>query len=224
MTSNIKTLASLVFSLALLGALPEAVSAQTVTITSFSECQSSTFSTEQSLNCEQCIVYSDGVFEIMTPPGGNMANANTACNVSGDGASEGGDVDAQYMQYVRDNYDKTSVACTFSDNDTCPGDHVCGGDFCYAPRADSGTRLVNLASVDSVPELLEKALSLLVQVGTILLVFFLVLTGFKFVAAQGNPGAIEEARSSLTWVVIGGMLLLGAQALSMVIAAAVTSL
>lgn len=94
----------------------------------------------------------------------------------------------------------------------------------HSGDATGNTRLVNLASVDSVPELLEKALSLLVQVGTILLVFFLVLTGFKFVAAQGNPGAIEEARSSLTWVVIGGMLLLGAQALSMVIAAAVTSL
>jgi hypothetical protein len=86
------------------------------------------------------------------------------------------------------------------------------------------TKLVNLSTVNSIPELLEKVLSLLVQVGTILLVFFLILTGFKFVAAQGNPGAIEEARTSLTWVVIGGMLLLGAQALSMVIAAAVTSL
>lgn len=85
-------------------------------------------------------------------------------------------------------------------------------------------KLINLASVDSITELLAKVLQLLVQVGTILLVFFLVLTGFKFVAAQGNPGAVEEARSSLMWVVIGGMLLLGAQVFSMVIAAAVTSL
>lgn len=99
------------------------------------------------------------------------------------------------------------------------------GDGSGGDGAGTGdTKLINLSTVNSIPELLEKVLSLLVQVGTILLVFFLVLTGFKFVAAQGNPGAIEEARTSLTWVVIGGMLLLGAQALSMVIAAAVTSL
>lgn len=83
---------------------------------------------------------------------------------------------------------------------------------------------MNLLSVDSVEELLVVVVDTMVQIGTLLLIFALVLTGFRFVSAQGNPGAVEEARKRLTWVVIGGLLLLGAQAFSLVIKATIESL
>lgn len=97
----------------------------------------------------------------------------------------------------------------------------------YVPSVASGDsedRLINLLSVDSAQELVVKIIDLMIQVGSILLIFALVMAGFKFVSAQGNPGSIEEARKSLTWVVIGGMLLLGAQAISLVIKATIESL
>lgn len=85
-------------------------------------------------------------------------------------------------------------------------------------------RLVNLLTVDSAEELVVRVIDLMVQVGSVLLVLALVLAGFRFVSAQGNPESIKKARESLTWVVIGGMLLLGAQAISLVIKATVESL
>lgn len=48
-----------------------------------------------------------------------------------------------------------------------------------------------------------------VQYGAILVVFFLVYTGFKFVVAQGNPEKISEAKKMLAWVVVGAFVLLG---------------
>lgn len=85
-------------------------------------------------------------------------------------------------------------------------------------------RLVNLLTVDSVEELVTVILDLMVQVGSILLILALVLSGFRFVSAQGNPEAVTQAKKSLMWVVIGGLLLLGAEALSLVIKSAVESL
>lgn len=97
----------------------------------------------------------------------------------------------------------------------------------FAPalaRAEEPTRLVNLLSVGSLEELVAKVLEVMVQVGSILLVLMLVWTGFLFVAAQGNEEEIRKARGALLWVVIGGLLLLGAQALSLIISATIESL
>jgi len=86
--------------------------------------------------------------------------------------------------------------------------------------------LVSLLPSDicSLEDVIATVIDLIVQVGTILLVLMLVFTGFKFVAAQGNPEEIKSARESLTWVIIGGLLLLGAEALSLVIKATVQTL
>ena len=37
----------------------------------------------------------------------------------------------------------------------------------------------------------------------------MVLAGFKFVVAQGNPEKISEARKMLVWVIVGAFVLLG---------------
>ncbi len=67
-------------------------------------------------------------------------------------------------------------------------------------------------------------LDAVVNIGAILLVLALVWTGFLFVQAQGNEEKIRNARSALMWAVLGGLLLLGAQALSMVIKATIETL
>jgi hypothetical protein len=67
-------------------------------------------------------------------------------------------------------------------------------------------------------------LKAVVQIGSILLVLALVWVGFLFVMAQGAEEKIRDARGALVWTVIGGMLLLGARAISEVIQATVQTL
>jgi formate hydrogenlyase subunit 3/multisubunit Na+/H+ antiporter MnhD subunit len=47
-----------------------------------------------------------------------------------------------------------------------------------------------------------------------IIVLMLVYSGFLFISAQGNPSKIDEAKKWFFWVVIGGLIVLGAQALT----------
>lgn len=84
--------------------------------------------------------------------------------------------------------------------------------------------LENPLNAGSLPELLNVVLKAVIQLGSILLVLALVWVGFMFVMAQGREEKIRDARSALVWTVLGGVLLLGAQAISLVISATVQSL
>lgn len=64
---------------------------------------------------------------------------------------------------------------------------------------------------------MAKILQAVVTLGGILLTLMLVFVGFKFVVAQGNPEELKSARTMLLWTVIGGLILLGAEAISQVI-------
>lgn len=88
----------------------------------------------------------------------------------------------------------------------------------------SGQTLVNPLKVGTVPELLKLVLEAVVYIGSIILTLAIIWVGFKFVAAQGNPEKIKEARNALVWTLIGGLILLGAQAISLVIQSTVGSL
>ena len=57
-----------------------------------------------------------------------------------------------------------------------------------------------------------------------ILVLMLVYTGYLFVVAQGNPAKLQEAKKSFVWTLVGGFVVLGAQALSMAIKATIDSL
>jgi ABC-type uncharacterized transport system permease subunit len=57
----------------------------------------------------------------------------------------------------------------------------------------------------------------IVQLGTIVLTLMLIWTGFLFVKARGNPGEIAKARQALLWTIVGGLILLGAEALGQAI-------
>ena len=80
-----------------------------------------------------------------------------------------------------------------------------------------GTTLQNPLKDQTLPALLNDILGAVVQIGAILLTLMLVWVGFMFVTARGNEEKIREARSALIWTVVGGLILLGAQAISLVI-------
>lgn len=60
-------------------------------------------------------------------------------------------------------------------------------------------------------------LTSIVRIGAVLCVFFLILSGFKFVTAQGNAGEIKNAKEMLKWTIIGGLITMGAFAISEII-------
>ncbi len=85
--------------------------------------------------------------------------------------------------------------------------------------------LVNpLKSISSLPDLLKAVLAAAVQIGGIVLVLALVWVGFSYVRAQGKPEELKKAHSALLWTIIGGAILLVAQALSDVIQSTVNTL
>ncbi|KND47228.1 MAG: hypothetical protein AB199_02245 [Parcubacteria bacterium C7867-004] len=93
------------------------------------------------------------------------------------------------------------------------------------PPSNAGSGLVNpLNNIDSLPDFLNAILNAVVDIGSIILVLALVYTGFLFVAAQGNQEKLSSARNALIWTVVGGLVLLGAKAIGLVIEATVKTL
>lgn len=92
-------------------------------------------------------------------------------------------------------------------------------------QTNSGGGLTNpLGSIDSLPDFLNLLLKAVVDIGVIVLTLAIVYVGFLFVKAQGNEEQLRSARSALMWTVIGGLVLLGAQTIGMVIQSTVNSL
>lgn len=77
------------------------------------------------------------------------------------------------------------------------------------PAGTSRVGLQNPIKYPDIQSFLMALLNIVVQYGALLVVFFLVYTGFKFVVAQGNTEKIQEAKQMLVWVVVGAFVLLG---------------
>lgn len=84
--------------------------------------------------------------------------------------------------------------------------------------------LVNPLNAGSIPELLGIILEAMVELGSIAIVLMLVWVGFLFVKAQGNETEIKKARQALLYTVIGGLILLGASAISQVLQSTIEAL
>ena len=78
-------------------------------------------------------------------------------------------------------------------------------------------KLNNPIKVDSIQELLNLILKLVIIIATPIVVLFIVFAGFKYVTARGNAGQVEEATKALTYAIIGGVLIIGAVAISEII-------
>ena len=61
-----------------------------------------------------------------------------------------------------------------------------------------------------VKGVLEKIMNIVELVGGIVVAFFIIFSGFKFVMARGNPGDLDKAKEMFYATVIGGAILLGA--------------
>ena len=84
--------------------------------------------------------------------------------------------------------------------------------FAHADTPDcppGSLRLCNHIKYNNLMDFLLEILTIVVRYGVLLIVFFLVFAGFKFVTAQGNTEKISEAKKQLVWIVVGAFVLLG---------------
>jgi hypothetical protein len=81
----------------------------------------------------------------------------------------------------------------------------------------SASTIKNPLKSDSVTGILTDILSLVFKVGIIVVVFFIIFSGFKFVTARGNEGEISKAKDMFFATVIGGAILLGADIIATVV-------
>jgi hypothetical protein len=80
-----------------------------------------------------------------------------------------------------------------------------------------------LKTVNTIDGLLVAILNIVMVLMVPVVVFFIIMAGFKYVTAQGNSTKVEEATRALTYAVIGGVLILGAVAISQIIQSTVNA-
>lgn len=77
--------------------------------------------------------------------------------------------------------------------------------------------LENPIRVNSITDFLVAILNIVMILMIPIIVFFIILSGFKYVTARGNSSQTEEATQSLLYAIIGGVLILGALAIVQII-------
>ena len=76
----------------------------------------------------------------------------------------------------------------------------------------------------TIPTFIAGALKVLVIVALPVIALFIVVAGFMYIAARGNPGKISEAHKNFVYVLIGALLILGAWVIATLIGGTVTQL
>ncbi len=77
--------------------------------------------------------------------------------------------------------------------------------------------LSNPLKVDSIEELLVALLGVVTVIAVPIIVFFIIYSGFLYVTAQGNPEQLKQATRSLTYAIIGGVIILGSVAIATIV-------
>ncbi|MFC1614970.1 pilin [Patescibacteria group bacterium] len=95
--------------------------------------------------------------------------------------------------------------------------------------ADSGSAISQnlenpLGSTTTIYVFLEKVLAVVAQIGFPVVVLAIVYSGFLYVKAQGDPGGLEEAKTALTWSIVGGAIILGAWVIAEAIGGTISTL
>jgi len=73
------------------------------------------------------------------------------------------------------------------------------------------TKLDNpIKGVKDIPTLVEKLLRIVLKIGAPLVALAIIYTGYLFIAAQGKPEKITDAKNALLFTLIGALILLGA--------------
>lgn len=86
-----------------------------------------------------------------------------------------------------------------------------------APEDALAAAFENPLRFNTIEEFIEGALQAFVYIALPVVAFFIVFSGFKFLAAQGNQEELAKAKRNFMYVVVGASLALGAWALAVLI-------
>ena len=87
-----------------------------------------------------------------------------------------------------------------------------------APQSGLSYSLKNpISDFPDLQSLVVAIINVIIIIATPIVIFFIIFAGFSYVTARGNPAKIQEATRSLTYAVIGGVLIIGAFAIAEII-------
>ncbi len=87
-----------------------------------------------------------------------------------------------------------------------------------SPTAAGSVKLENpMSRFGSFNEFMVGILNVVIILAIPVVVFFIILAGFKYVTARGNAAETQKATAALTYAVIGGVLILGAVTIAEII-------
>lgn len=85
--------------------------------------------------------------------------------------------------------------------------------FLSAPTLSFGALSIslptNVVGFNSIEGLLKALLDVFIVVATPIIIIFIIYGGFQYVTARGNAEQIQNATRTLTYAIIGGVLILG---------------
>lgn len=81
-----------------------------------------------------------------------------------------------------------------------------------------------LSGISSISEFFKRIFDAAIMIGIPICVFFIILSGFRFIAAQGNQEKLKTARDNFMYTIIGVAIFIGAWALSQLIAGTLKSI
>lgn len=84
------------------------------------------------------------------------------------------------------------------------------------PSGDT-VSFTNYLKVDSIEDLLEGILTIVLVLATPIIIFFIIYSGFLYVTAGGDQEKLKTAKNAITYAIIGGVLVLGAFAIGEII-------
>lgn len=84
-------------------------------------------------------------------------------------------------------------------------------------------QIENPLAAESITDFFIDLIQILLIFAVPIIVFFIILAGFRFVTAQGNESKLAEAKNALLFAIIGGMIILGAYVILEVIQGTVGS-
>lgn len=79
------------------------------------------------------------------------------------------------------------------------------------------TTFTNPIVFGSVQGLVTAIVQALIVMLIPIVVFFVIFAGFKYVTARGNPNDIKQANQALMYAIIGGVIIIGAFAITQIV-------
>jgi len=68
---------------------------------------------------------------------------------------------------------------------------------------------ITVPTIQCLEVVFEKVLNIAVELAVVVLFLFLIIGGFKFITSGGDPKATESAKNTLTYAILGLVLLIG---------------